>query len=40
MTDGALETVNDYAYATADEPLWENDDPVSINTKIARELIA
>jgi uncharacterized tellurite resistance protein B-like protein len=39
MTDGALETVNDYAYAAADEPLWEDDDPVSVNTKIAKELI-
>jgi hypothetical protein len=40
MTDGALEVINDYAYATADEPLWEDDDPVAINSKVAMELIA
>lgn len=40
MLDGALETINDYAYATADEPLWEDEDPVTINSKVAMELIA
>lgn len=40
MPDGALETLNDYAYATADEPLWEDEDPVAIHLQIARELIA
>jgi len=40
LTDGALETINDYAYAAADEPLWEDDDPLAINTKVAMELIA
>jgi uncharacterized tellurite resistance protein B-like protein len=40
LTDGALETLNDYAYATADEALWEDDDPVAINSNVARELIA
>ncbi|HEX9983958.1 MAG TPA: TerB N-terminal domain-containing protein [Thermoanaerobaculia bacterium] len=40
LPDGALETINDYAYATADEPLWEDDDPVAINKNVARELIA
>lgn len=39
MTDGALETINDYAYATADEPFWEDDDPLAINSKVAMELI-
>lgn len=40
LTDGALETLNDYAYATAAEALWEDDDPVAINPNVARELIA
>lgn len=40
LTDGALETLNDYAYATADDALWEDDDPVAINSKVAMELIA
>jgi uncharacterized tellurite resistance protein B-like protein len=40
LTDGALETLNDYAYSTADEALWEDDDPVAINSNVARELIA
>jgi tellurite resistance protein len=38
LTDGALETINDYAYATFDAPLWEDDDPVAINSNIAMEL--
>lgn len=40
LTDGALETLNDYAYATAADALWEDDDPVAINPNVARELIA
>lgn len=40
LTDGALENLNDYAYATADEPLWEDDDPVAINSKVAMELMS
>src|SRR6185369_9681521 len=28
MTDGALETINDFAYAAADEPIWEEHDPL------------
>lgn len=40
LPDGALETINDYAYATTDEPLWEDDDPVAINSKVAMELVA
>ncbi|HWS71617.1 MAG TPA: tellurite resistance TerB C-terminal domain-containing protein, partial [Thermoanaerobaculia bacterium] len=40
LPDGALETINDYAYTAANEPLWEDDDPVSINSKVAMELIA
>jgi uncharacterized tellurite resistance protein B-like protein len=39
LPDGALETINDYAYATADEPFWEDDDPLAINSKVAMELI-
>jgi uncharacterized tellurite resistance protein B-like protein len=39
LTDGALETINDYAYATADEPLWEDGDPLAINSNVAMELI-
>lgn len=38
LPDGALETINDYAYATLDEPLWEDDDPLAINSNAAREL--
>jgi len=40
MTDGALEAINDYAYEIAGEPLWEDDDPISIHSKVAQELIA
>ncbi len=40
LPDGALETLNDYAYATADEAFWEDGDPVAINSNVARELIA
>ncbi|HEX2833211.1 MAG TPA: TerB N-terminal domain-containing protein [Thermoanaerobaculia bacterium] len=40
LTDGALETINDYAYTTVDEPLWEDDDPITINSNVARELTA
>ncbi|HEV7763532.1 MAG TPA: TerB N-terminal domain-containing protein [Thermoanaerobaculia bacterium] len=39
MTDGALEAINDYAYATADEPFWEDDDPIAINAAVARNFI-
>ncbi|MEO8379231.1 MAG: TerB N-terminal domain-containing protein [Acidobacteriota bacterium] len=40
LPDGALETINDFAYATADEPLWEDHDPVTINSQVAMELTA
>jgi uncharacterized tellurite resistance protein B-like protein len=40
LPDGALETINDYAFDTAGEPFWEDDDPVAINPRVARELIA
>lgn len=40
LPDGALEALNDYAYATADEALWEDDDPVVVNSRLAQELIA
>lgn len=40
LTDGALETINDYAYAAAADAFWEDDDPLAINTTVARELIA
>jgi uncharacterized tellurite resistance protein B-like protein len=39
MPDGALETINDYAYATLEEPFWEDGDPVAINVNVAMELI-
>lgn len=38
LPDGALETINDYAYATLDAPFWEDDDPLAINSNAAREL--
>lgn len=40
LTDGALETLNDYAYATTAECFWEDDDPIAINVNVAKELIA
>jgi len=40
LTDGALETINDYAYATAEEAFWEENDPLLINSDVARELVA
>lgn len=39
LTDGALETLNDYAYATFDEPFWEETDPVVVNQTIAMEIL-
>jgi hypothetical protein len=39
LPDGALETINDYAYSAADEPFWEDDDPLTINSNVARELM-
>jgi uncharacterized tellurite resistance protein B-like protein len=38
LPDGALETINDYAYATLDQPFWEDDDPLAINSNAAMEL--
>jgi uncharacterized tellurite resistance protein B-like protein len=38
LPDGALETINDYAYATLDQPFWEDDDPLAINPHAAKEL--
>lgn len=40
MPDGALETINDYAYATVAAPFWEDDDPVAINSNVAMEILA
>ena len=40
LTDGALETINDYAYAAAAGAFWEDGDPLLINLNVARELIA
>jgi hypothetical protein len=39
LPDGALETINDYAYAATDQPFWEDDDPLAVNSKVAMELI-
>lgn len=39
LPDGALETINDYAYATANEAFWEDSDPLAINSKVAMELM-
>lgn len=38
LPDGALETINDYAYATLDQPFWEDEDPLAINPNAAMEL--
>jgi uncharacterized tellurite resistance protein B-like protein len=39
LPDGALETINDYAYTAAADAFWEDHDPVTINSHVARELI-
>ncbi|MEA2489472.1 MAG: hypothetical protein QOH21_1264, partial [Acidobacteriota bacterium] len=39
LPDGALETINDYAYTAADEPFWEDGDPLTVNTTVAMELM-
>jgi uncharacterized tellurite resistance protein B-like protein len=39
LPDGALEAINDYSYATLDQPFWEDEDPLSINPNAAMELI-
>jgi uncharacterized tellurite resistance protein B-like protein len=39
LPDGALETINDYAYSAVDEPFWEDENPLTINSHVARELM-
>ncbi len=39
LTDGALDTLNDEAFAELGEPLWEGDDPLDLFPEVARELM-
>ncbi len=40
LIDGALESINDYAFERAGEALWEGDDPITINEQVAKEILA
>lgn len=40
MLDGALELINDFAFNKWNEALVEGDDPIELNTELARELSA
>ena len=40
MIDGALETLNEAAFDTFDEPFFEGEDPIEINPEIAKEVCA
>lgn len=39
MPDGALETLNEFAYATAGSPMIDGDDPIYIDLEIAKEIL-
>lgn len=39
LTDGALELLNDAAFESAGEPCWEGDNPISINRRVAEEIL-
>lgn len=39
MLDGALEIINEASFEAVGEALWEGDDPIYVNTAIAREMM-
>jgi len=39
MPDGALEILNEFAYATAGNPMIDGDDPIYIDLEIAKEIL-
>jgi hypothetical protein len=39
LPDGALETINEVAFETVGEPVWEGIDPVEINTDAVKEIL-
>lgn len=39
MTDGALELVNEAAFASCDTPIFEGDDPLDIDPAVAEEML-
>jgi tellurite resistance protein len=40
MLDGAMEQINEAAYEALDEPLFEGEDPISVNTKLLEKIEA
>lgn len=40
MLDGAMEQINEAAFDTFDEPLFEGEDPISVNTKLLERIEA
>ena len=40
LTDGALDTLNDAAFEAVGDPLWEGEDPLWFDTRLAGELAA
>ena len=40
MLDGALEQINEAAFDAFDEPLFEGEDPISVNTKLLEKIEA
>lgn len=40
MLDGAMEQINEAAFETFDEPLFEGEDPISVNTKLFEKVEA
>jgi hypothetical protein len=40
MLDGAMEQINEAAFEVFDEPLFEGEDPISVNTKLLEKIEA
>lgn len=40
MLDGAMEQINESAFEAFDEPLFEGEDPISVNTKLIEKIAA
>ena len=40
MLDGAMEQINEAAFEAFDEPLFEGDDPISVNTQLLEKIEA
>jgi hypothetical protein len=40
MLDGAMEQINEAAFEAFDEPLFEGEDPISVNTQLLEKIEA